>query len=122
MKWYALNKEYVNYLRNFDSKVPNVEYSGRMKCFLGAILKNNNIDYFAPLTSYKPKFLTLKNDVDFYKIVNPTNNKIYGAIDINNMIPVPKSEYTEITFENLPKFREFKNKREQKSFCSCSNP
>ena len=116
MKWYALNKEYVNYLKKYDNKVPNIEYIGKLKCFLGVIFKNNGYDYFAPLTSYKPKFLTLRNNIDFYKIIGKNNGKIYGAIDINNMIPVPKLEYNEITFDNLSDFRDFSNKRERKSY------
>lgn len=116
MKWYALNKEYVNYLRRYDYIVPNIEYTGRLKCFLGVVFKGDNgIDYFAPLTSYKPKFTTMKNDIDFFKIVG-TQGKIYGAIDINNMLPVSQNEYTEITFYNLPTFREFNNKREIKYY------
>ena len=58
----------------------------------------------------------MKNDIDFYKITNYETGKIYGAIDINNMIPIPKEMYTEITFENLESFREFKNKRDKKQY------
>ena len=79
----------------------------------------NGFNYFAPLTSYKPKFDSMKNDVDFYKIVNTETNKIYGAFDINNMIPVPKYLYTELTFENLNEFREFKNMRDKNNIGSC---
>ena len=116
MRWYALNKKYVNYLKKFDKIVPNIDYTGRLKCFLGVIFKDNKgLDYFAPLTSYKPKFITMKNDIDFLKIVGK-NGKIYGAIDINNMIPVPRNEYTEITLNNLSTFRNFQNLREMKSY------
>lgn len=116
MKWYALNKEYVNYLKKYDDIVPNIEYAGKMKCFLGVLLKSNRgMEYFAPLTSYKPKFITMNNDIDFFKIVGK-QGKIYGAIDINNMIPVPKNEYVEVLYENISQFREFKNDRERKSY------
>lgn len=121
MKWYALNKEYVNYLKRYDSFVPNIDYTGRLKCFIGVVFKDNTgIDYFAPLTSYKPKFINMKNDIDFLKLVDK-NGKIYGAIDINNMIPVPKSEYIEITYDNLPMFRNFKNRRDQLSYWKLLN-
>ena len=39
--------------------------------------------FFAPLTSYKPKFQTMSNDIDFFKLIG-TNGKIYGAIDVKN--------------------------------------
>lgn len=116
MKWYAVKKEYIDYLKKWDKKIPNVDYGNRMKCFIGVIFIKNDIEYFAPLTSFKEKFITMKNDIDFYKITNYETGKIYGAIDINNMIPIPKEMYTEITFENLESFREFKNKRDKKQY------
>ena len=101
MKWYAVKKEYIDYLKKWDKKIPNVDYGNRMKCFIGVIFIKNDIEYFAPLTSFKEKFISMKNDIDFYKITNYETGKIYGAIDINNMIPIPNEMYTEITFENL---------------------
>ena len=71
MKWYAVNKDYVQYLKQYDNVVPNIEYTGRLKCFLGVLIKSREgCDYFAPLTSYKPKFITMNNSIDFYKIEN----------------------------------------------------
>ena len=46
--------------------------------------------YFAPLSSPKQKHLKMKNDIDFYKL---SNGKL-GAINFNNMIPVPDGSYT----------------------------
>ena len=87
MKWYAVKKEYIDYLKKWDKKIPNVDYGNRMKCFIGVIFIKNDIEYFAPLTSFKEKFISMKNDIDFYKITNYETGKIYGPIDINNMIP-----------------------------------
>lgn len=83
---------------------------------MGIIIKSTSgLDYFAPLTSYKPKFKVMSNDIDFFKLIG-NNGKIYGAIDINNMIPAPKSEYSEITFDNLSDFRDFSTNREKKQY------
>ena len=57
----------------------------------------------------------MSNDIDFFKLVG-VNGKIYGAIDINNMIPVPKTEYLEIKFENLDEVRNFSTNREKKQY------
>lgn len=70
MKWYAVKKEYIDYLKKWDKKIPNVDYGNRMKCFIGVIFIKNDIEYFAPLTSFKEKFISMKNDVDFC-IVSP---------------------------------------------------
>ena len=115
INWYSIDKSYVNYLKKYDKNVPNIDYTGRLKCFLGIIIQINSIAYFAPLTSYKKKFDNMNNDIDFYKIIGK-NRKVYGAININNMIPVSKNEYLEITFENLDELRIFKNKRDKKQY------
>ena len=65
MEWYTIEKDYVNYLKKYDNFVSNIEYKNKMKCFLGIVLKIDGLDYFAPLTSYKPKFTKMKNDIDF---------------------------------------------------------
>ena len=121
MKWYAIDKNYIKYLKQYDDFVPNIEYKDRMKCFLGIILQTDNIDYFAPLTSYKPKFINMKNDIDFIKIQDKNTDKIFGAIDLNNMVPVMPENYTEITFDNLDNFRKFENNREKKSYWKLLN-
>lgn len=121
MKWYALNKEYIDYLKQFDNTVPNSNYENHMKCYIGVVLENDGVYYFAPLSSFKPKFITLKNDMDFFKIVNPETKKIYGAININNMLPVCKGCYSEITYDNLSDFRSFFNEREKKQYWKLLN-
>ena len=42
MQWYALSKEYVKYLRQYDRFVPNIEYIGKLKCFLGIIFQSKS--------------------------------------------------------------------------------
>lgn len=117
MKWYIIDEEYIDYLKSFDSHVPNVNY-GRyaMKCFLGIPGKINGFNYFAPLTSFKDKFMNWENDVDFYKIQDRRTKDILGAIYLKNMIPVPNGCFTEITFDNIGDFREFKD-MERKEIC-----
>ena len=47
----------------------------------------NEIKYFVPLSSYKPKHEKMKNGLDFLKVGN------YAVINLNNMFPVPDGEY-----------------------------
>lgn len=46
------------------------------------------MNYFAPLSSFKTKHEKMKNGLDFIKIGD------YAVININNMFPLPKGEYT----------------------------
>ena len=47
-------------------------------------------EYFAPLSSPKPKHKNMKNTLDFFKIKNGE----LGAVNFNNMIPVNKNNYS----------------------------
>lgn len=60
------------------------------------------MNYFAPLSSYKPKHDKMKNCLDFLKIGN------YAVININDMFPVPEGEYQ---YVHIP---EIKNTQYQK--------
>ena len=64
--------------------------------FVGVLFEIGEIKYFAPLSSPKYKHLKMKNSIDFYKI---DSGKL-GAINFNNMIPIPEQEYTYIDIFN----------------------
>ena len=38
MDWYVVNKKYINYLTQFDSRVGYVEYGERLKLHVGILL------------------------------------------------------------------------------------
>ena len=41
MKWYAVKKEYIDYLKKWDKKIPNVDYGNRMKDII--LIKDINL-------------------------------------------------------------------------------
>ncbi len=86
MKIYTINDDYINFLKIYDSKVPDNKNGERP--YIGIVISINELKYYAPLTSPKKKHLTMKNGKDFRKI----NNGIFGAINFNNMIPVLDSQ------------------------------
>lgn len=45
------------------------------------------MDYFAPLSSFKPKHLRMKEGIDFIKIKN------YAVLNLNNMFSVSDGLY-----------------------------
>ena len=79
-----LDTEYCNYLRKFDKKVPYNFNEKETRPFVGVLFRIDDIMYFAPLSSPKPKHMKLKSKLDFLKI---DNGKL-GAINFNNMLPV----------------------------------
>lgn len=81
-----INENYLNYLYKIDNKVPKEHANSKKRPFIGVVFNINDILYFVPLTSPKPKFKKLHNKIDFYKLKNGE----LGAINFNNMIPVTK--------------------------------
>ena len=82
---------YCDFLRKFDSKVAYNGKDKKQRPFIGVLFKIDGCEYFAPLSSPKPKHKTLKNTLDLVKI----NEGHYGIINFNNMIPVQKDNYIE---------------------------
>ena len=59
------------------------------------------MNYFTPLSSFKEKHKSMKEGLDFIKI------KDYAVINLNNMFPVPDTEYT---YVDISKERNLKYK------------
>lgn len=82
---YTISKLYYKYINAYDGKIEDIMDEKRNRPFVGAIIKINEKDYFAPLTSPKKKHKQMLNLEDFVAI----DNGKYGGINLNNMLPVP---------------------------------
>lgn len=69
--------------------------------YIGVVLYINGYEYFAPLSSFKPKHYKMKESLDFLKI------KEYAVINLNNMFPVPSElcTYVDINAQRNPKYK-----------------
>ena len=72
-----------------------------LRPFIGILFKIENCEYFAPLSSPKPKQKTMKATIDFLKIKDGE----LGAVNFNNMIPVRENNYAIVNL-NKPAFNE----------------
>lgn len=89
LKIVKLETVYCDYLRQYDKRVAYNMGDKNSRPFVGILFKINELEYFAPLSSPKPKHLKMKNTLDFFKIKDGE----LGAINFNNMIPVRKEFY-----------------------------
>ncbi|MGL6058249.1 MAG: type III toxin-antitoxin system ToxN/AbiQ family toxin [Culicoidibacterales bacterium] len=89
LSFYQVSQDYCDELRKIDHKVPTKEN----RPFIGFVWNIKEIYYFVPLTSPKPKHNHMKNSQDFLKI----NGGLWGAINFNNMIPVPYTLLEDVT-------------------------
>ena len=91
LKIYYIDTNYINFLRKFDNRVAYNKNKARP--YVGVVYTFNNQTYFAPLSSPKPKHLTMNDRaLDIFKIKDGE----LGIVNINNMIPTPISCLTEV--------------------------
>ena len=97
-----IDEKYINYLRQYDK---NVAYNkNTTRPYIGIVYTYNNYNYFAPLSSPKPKHKKINpKAIDIYKIKDGE----LGVVNINNMIPTPIEELTEV----LPTIKDIKYKK-----------
>lgn len=87
LKIYEVNGKYINYLSQIQDHLFISDGSKRNRKYIGIVLVINNFKYFVPLSSFKDKHKTMKESVDFIKI------RDYAVINLNNMVPVPESDF-----------------------------
>ncbi len=92
LSFYVIDTAYCDFLRKWDPCVPYNMDKKANRPFVGILLEVNGAEYYAPLSSPKPKHQSMKNQVDFIKI----DNGNYGVINLNNMIPVHKNSITAV--------------------------
>lgn len=101
LKFYNIDNEYINYLYQFDNKVPYNKEQKRP--YIGIIIEVNNMKYFAPLFSPKIAHKKYSDNPTYMRI-----GKEYGIIRFNNMIPVIESLLRPIKFSDI-KDRKYRN-------------
>ncbi len=91
-----VDSNYCDYLRQFDSRVPYNNENKELRPFVGILFNVNECEYFAPLSSPKPKHKKMSNGIDFLKL----DDGNLGAVNFNNMIPVRNHNYKTIYFKD----------------------
>jgi protein AbiQ len=85
LDFYQVDTKYIDFLMRYDKRVPMVDYStvSRYDKFLcGIVLKVNEHDYFAPISSFRtPQRTNI--------IIKDANGKDVASIRFSFMIPVP---------------------------------
>ncbi|MCM1224678.1 MAG: type III toxin-antitoxin system ToxN/AbiQ family toxin [Lachnospiraceae bacterium] len=95
---YLVDMKYIRNLSKADDRVMSVspQVGKETRPFVGIIIVCGAKTYCVPLSSPKPKHRSMKNDVDFMKILD--GEKLIGVLNFNNMIPIDESC---ISFLNL---------------------
>lgn len=113
MNFYYASKEYCNYLNMYENKIAKIDGIKEGRPFLGVVICVNGKNYFAPMTSPKRKHRTMKDSLDFIRI----DKGKFGAINLNNMMPIPKRCLNRIRIEKIEDERYAKLLQIQSIWC-----
>lgn len=116
MDWYVVDKHYIRYLLQFDSRVGYVEYGEKLKLHVGVLLTVNDYHYYVPISSAKPKHQHMSNSVDFHKLYDSETGYLYAVLNLNNMIPVPNACITQLKYNQIEQFRSFDSQKEKNDY------
>lgn len=96
LSFYNIDVEYVNYLRQFDARVPYIKYADRNKFVCGVVLSINDCDYFAPISSQTHKQQTAL-------LIRDRDDSELAAIKFNFMFPAPRNVISMISIPDVRK-------------------
>ena len=101
IKFYDVKKDYTDFLRSVDIKIPNISYIGNDKFLCGVVLKVNQFNYYAPISSLTKKLFTSQQIIH-------TDGRILGTIKFSFMFPCPDNVLIEkdFTIEPDEKYRD----------------
>ena len=101
---YTVNMKLIrNYHNQGDDRVFSVSpQTGKdTRPFVGIVVICDDKQYCIPLSSPKEKHKSMKNSIDFHRIID-ANGKLIGVLDFNNMIPVRNDVLQKINVKILP--------------------
>lgn len=116
MNWSIIDKEYIKYLSQFDSKVGYVEYGDHLKLHIGILLTIEDFHYYVPISSAKSKHFKMSNSLDFHKLQEESSGYIYAVVNLNNMIPVPSICVKQLKYDQIENYRLFHNEKEKTNY------
>lgn len=118
MEWKVLDNDYLNYLRdNFEHRVPYSNYGNdKYKPFFGTLFELDDLVYVTQISSPKKRHLTLRQNIDFYKIYNPDDHRLISVVNLNFMFPIHKSLLSDLKYKEIDKLRTFENIKEKSKY------
>lgn len=93
LKFYDVNKDYIEYLKTIEPKVPNISYTARDKFVCGIVMMVDSHKYFVPVSSYNEQ---VKTNMLIYN----KQAKAVGSLRFSFMFPLPMGAVKEKIFSN----------------------
>lgn len=116
MYWCTIKENYIKYLKQFEQRIPNINYGkDKLKPFFAPLFKTDGLVYLTQITSPKPRHEKMKNQMDFVKYFSD-KGKLLGAVNLNYMFPVPPEAIIPLTSNNIDTYRTFTSEKEKSQY------
>ena len=118
MKWINVNEDYLDYLRNVESRIPRTDYgSDKYKPFFGVLFEIGDLYYITQVSHPQARHQKMKNSKDFCKIFDPKNpTRLIAVVNLNYMFPIPKDQTTPFEKKNIHTYRTFRSETEKSKY------
>ena len=123
MQWINVNEKYINYLRQFEKRIPITEYGeDEYKPFFGILFETDKFYYITQISHAQQRHQHMKQQKDFYKIYDTKiTNRLLAVVNLNYMFPIPKNETSEFKKSEIDKHRTFKTDTERSKYINLLN-
>ena len=89
LELFYIDNNYIDFLKNSGNRSVEDNYANadNQKPYVGIVLKVNDTNYYAPLSSPKDKYRAMSgNNPTLFKIEKINSKKLIGVVRLNNMI------------------------------------
>ena len=124
MYWIDIDDKYLDYLREFEKRIPFSDYgTDKMKPFFGVLFDSEEFSYVTQVSHPQNRHKTMKQARDFYKLYDNENNhsSLIGVVNLNYMFPVFKDEIIKLEMSNIDTIRTFKNETQKSKYIDLLN-
>lgn len=94
LKFFDVDTKYTDYLRQFEPKIPYINYGNNNKFVCGIVLSISEYNYFAPISSNKKQNKTSL-------LIKDRSNNALSSIRFSFMFPAPSSVLTIKDFKQI---------------------
>ena len=103
MQWINVNEKYLDYMRQFERRIPYTDYGlDKYNPFFGILFKKDNLCYITQISHAQPRHIKMKNQPDFFKIYDPQElSRLIAVVNLNYMFPIPKEEVSILRSQKL---------------------
>lgn len=113
--WIIPDKEYMDYLKSVDPRIPDYNYgSEHIKPFYGPLLKVNGLCYVGSISHYEhQKHDKIAGGLTFHKIYDHEYHKMIAVSNLRYMFPIPEECITRLDYRNIDQYVNFRLRKDQ---------